>query len=465
MTDLWSLPATRIAAMVRAGDVSAVEVATSALARLEAVNPKINAVVDYRPEETMQTAQAVDAVLAAGGDPGPLAGVPITIKVNVDQKGWATTNGIKAQKDLIAPSHNPVVANLLGAGAVSLGRTNTPAFSYRWFTNNLLHGHTYNPRNRALTPGGSSGGAGAATAAGIGAIGHGTDIAGSVRYPAYACGIHGLRPTIGRIAVHNASGADRTIGGQIMSTSGPLARSIADLRLGFQAMAKADPRDPWSVPVPFHGPDLPLRAALCLHPDGSQTAPELVAELLDAAEKLRDAGWQVDQVDTVPPIAGASRIQLTLWLGDGYAGMVAAAEAEGDPGALAALASQKALADSIAMPDFSAALTQRIGIARKWAEFSAVYPVTLLPPSAALPFADNLDLRSPEDYQRVWELQHLMVGLAVAGMPALTLATGQTAKAEPVGIQIVAPRFREDVALAAAEAIEARGPAVTIAEP
>ncbi|MEI4473795.1 amidase family protein [Frigidibacter sp. MR17.24] len=464
-TPLWALPATRIAAMVRAGDVTAVAVAEAAMGRLAAANPAINAVVEHRPEDTLAAAEAVDAAIAAGRDPGPLAGVPVTIKVNVDQAGYATTNGLTAQKDLIATSHNPVVAHLLQAGAVPLGRTNTPAFSYRWFTGNLLHGHTHNPRRRDLTPGGSSGGAGAATAAGIGAIGHGTDIAGSVRYPAYACGIHGLRPTIGRIAAHNASGRDRTIGGQIMAVSGPLARSVGDLRLALSAMARAHPRDPWSVAMPLAGPPVARRAALCLRPDGMQTAPELMAELLAAAERLRDAGWQVDEVDALPPIAEAAVIQRTLWMGDGYQAMRAAAEAEGDPGALAALDGQRAFAETIGQAEFSDALVRRFGIASLWAQFTARYPVVLLPPSAELPFADDLDLKSTADYQRVWTAQDVQVGLPVSGLPALTLATGLTGDGTPLGIQIVAGRFREDVALEAAEAIEARGWAVSIAEP
>ncbi len=123
----------------------------------------------------------------------------LPLKVNVDQKGFATTNGVKLQRDLIAAVDSPVVANLRKAGAILLGRTNCPAFSFRWFTTNLLHGDTKNPRDPGITPGGSSGGAGAAVAAGIGHIAHGTDIAGSIRYPAYACGVHGLRPTLGRI--------------------------------------------------------------------------------------------------------------------------------------------------------------------------------------------------------------------------------------------------------------------------
>ena len=165
-----------------------------ALARLDAVNSRINAVVDHRPEDALSQAAALDQRLARGEDPGPLAGVPVTVKVNVDQAGYATTNGVTLQKDVIAQANNPVVDNLLRAGAVVLGRTNTPAFSLRWFTSNQLHGDTRNPRNAALTPGGSSGGAAAAVAAGIGHIAHGTDIAGSIRYPAYACGVHGLRP-------------------------------------------------------------------------------------------------------------------------------------------------------------------------------------------------------------------------------------------------------------------------------
>ena len=147
--------------------------------------------------------------------------MPVTVKVNVDQAGYATTNGVTLQKDVIAQANNPVVDNLLRAGAVVLGRTNTPAFSLRWFTSNQLHGDTRNPRNAALTPGGSSGGAAAAVAAGIGHIAHGTDIAGSIRYPAYACGVHGLRPTLGRVAAFNAALPERSLGGQITAVSGP----------------------------------------------------------------------------------------------------------------------------------------------------------------------------------------------------------------------------------------------------
>ncbi|MCH1997061.1 amidase, partial [Achromobacter xylosoxidans] len=166
MSDLWRLSAVELAARIRRRDVSAVQAAQSALDRLQAVNPLINAVVDHRPEDALAQAALVDQALARGEDPGALAGVPVTVKVNVDQAGFATTNGVTLQKDVIATANNPVVDNLRKAGAVIIGRTNTPAFSLRWFTGNRLHGNTLNPRNPALTPGGSSGGAAAAVAAG-----------------------------------------------------------------------------------------------------------------------------------------------------------------------------------------------------------------------------------------------------------------------------------------------------------
>ena len=232
-TDLWRLSASQIANLVALRKVSATEVAQSALARLNSTNPALNAVVECRPDEVLARARQVDRAIARGENVGPLAGVTVGIKVNIDQTGYATTNGLKSQKDLIARSNSPVVDSLLAAGAVPLGRTNTPAFSYRWFTSNLLHGATRNPHDAALTPGGSSGGAAAAVAAGICHLAHGTDIAGSIRYPAYACGVHGLRPSFGRVAAYNASAAqERVIGGQIMAVSGPIARTIDDLRLG-----------------------------------------------------------------------------------------------------------------------------------------------------------------------------------------------------------------------------------------
>src|SRR4026208_2269700 len=196
MSELWSLSASEVARLVRTRKVSAREVADSALRRLDSGSPLSTAVVDCRPDLVRKQAERVDSVLANGNDPGPLAGVPVTVKLNIDQAGFATSDGSRLQENLIAKFNSPAVDNVVRAGAVLLGRSNMPTFAMRWFTSNLLYGgtHTKNPRDPQLTPGGSSGGGAAGVAAGIGHIALGTDIGGSVRYPAYACGIHGLRP-------------------------------------------------------------------------------------------------------------------------------------------------------------------------------------------------------------------------------------------------------------------------------
>ena len=453
--ELWRLSATELASRIRAGDVSAREVAADALDRLAAVNGALNAVVDHRPEEVLAEAEAVDAARARGEALGPLAGVPVTTKVNADQRGFPTTNGLRLQKDLVAKDDSPVVANLRRAGAVLLGRTNTPAFSLRWFTTNSLHGETRNPRDPGLTPGGSSGGAGSAVAAGIGAIAHGTDIAGSVRYPAYACGIHGLRPSFGRIPAWNASSPERGIGPQLMAVSGPLARSIADVRLGLAAMAAPDPSDPWWVPAPLEGPPAPRKVALCLRPGGLAIVPEVEAALRDAARRLEAAGWQVEEIADTPPLREANDIQLTLWLGDGFAAVRAAAEREGDPAAIDLLDAFRPRAEALGPDAITQALTRRATLARQWSVFLAENPVLLVPVSGELPFPDGLD-RTPEGIARAFEAQLLQIALAPLGIPALTVTTGLVGRT-PVGVQVVAGRFREDLCLAAGEAIEAGG--------
>lgn len=456
MQDLWRLSAADLASLIKSKKVSAREAATVALARLDAVNPKINAVVDHRPDEVLKQAADVDAALARGEDPGPLAGVPVTIKVNVDQAGFATTNGLKLQRETIAKSNSPVVDNLRKAGAVLLGRTNCPAFSYRWFTTNLIHGDTKNPRDPSRTPGGSSGGAGAAVAAGIGQIAHGTDIAGSIRYPAYACGVHGLRPTMGRIPGFNAALPERTIGPQISAVSGPLARTIADIRLALAAMSARDVRDPWWVPAPLEGPTMPKRAALCLQPDGLETVAEVKAALTDAGKRLERAGWSVELIETTPPLREPADWQTKLWLGDGYEAQLATAEREGDPAALACLRGNRSKVFPFDAADFSRALTRRATLTREWLQFFESYAVLLIPVSAELPFPDNLDIKDEASFARVWRAQLPQIGIPFMGLPGLTVTTGLVGRV-PVGVQLVSGRYREDLCLLAGEAIEAGG--------
>ena len=464
MEDLWRLSATDLAALIKSKKVSAKEAAMAALARLDAVNPSINAVVDHRPAEVLAEAGAIDAAIARNQPMGPLAGVPVTIKVNIDQQGFATTNGLKLQRDVIAKTNSPVIDNLRKAGAVILGRTNCPAFSYRWFTTNLMHGDTKNPRDPGITPGGSSGGAGAAVAAGIGHIAHGTDIAGSIRYPAYACGVHGLRPTVGRIAAFNASLPERTIGPQISAVSGPLARTIGDLRIALAAMSGNDLRDPWWVPAPLEGLAVPKRAALCLCPDGLETAAEVKAAVADAGKRLERAGWVVEEIQNTPPLREAAELQTKLWLGDGYQAQLDAAEREGDPGALACLRGNRDKVFPFDAATFSKALTRRATLTREWLQFFENYAVVLMPVSSELPFPDGLDRRDDASFARVWRAQLTQIAIPFMGLPALTVSTGLVGRI-PVGVQVVSTRYREDLCLLAGEAIEAAGTPSTPVDP
>ena len=456
MKDIWRLPAQELAGLIRSKKVSAKEAAISALARLDAVNPAINAVVDHRPDDVLSQAAEVDAAIARGEDVGVLAGVPVTIKANIDQAGFANTNGLKMQADLIAKDNSPVVDNLRKAGAVILGRTNCPAFSYRWFTTNLVHGNTKNPHDPSITPGGSSGGAGAAVAAGIGHIAHGTDIAGSIRYPAYVNGVHGLRTTTGRIAAFNAALPERTIGPQIAAVSGPLARTIGDLRIALEAMSMYDVRDPWWVPAPLEGPPMPKRAALCVNPDGLDPVPEVRAAVVDAAKRLERAGWTVEEVTSLPPLKEAAEHQTKLWLGDNYEGQLAAAEREGDPGALACLRGNKSKVFPFDALTLSKILTRRATLVRDWSLFLEKYPVLLMPVSGELPFPDQLDTRDDASFARVWHAQMPQIAIPFMGLPGLTVSTGLVGRV-PVGVHLVAGRYREDLCLLAGEAIEAGG--------
>jgi amidase len=463
MAELWQHTATEIAGLIKARKVSATEVAKAALSRLEAVNPAINAIVQRTDEEALAAARAIDGAIARGDDPGPLGGAPITIKVNVDQTGLATTNGLRLQAGLVAKEDNPLVANLRRAGAVIVGRTNTPAFSLRWFTRNSLHGHTLNPVNRALTPGGSSGGAAAATAAGIGAIGHGNDIGGSIRYPAYACGIHGIRPTPGRVPTFNATGADRHIGAQLMAVNGPLARSIADLKVGLAAMSAKDLRDPWWTPAPLDTGSFVRRAALTVAPEGLKVQPAVEAALREAAARLVDAGWEVHEL-VCPPFRQPARLQAQLWLAEFRRTGAAAIEQEADPDATFVYAQMARLCPAPDMNALMDALQARLGFLRQWALFLEQYPVLICPVSAETPFPDLLDVASPDAFDRVMEAQLTQVGLPFMGLPGLTVTTS-ISNGVPCGAQLVAGRFREDVLLAAGADIEARGPRIAIAEP
>jgi amidase len=455
-TELWRLSAADLAHLIRTRKVSAREAAQAALRRLDAVNPQINAIVAHAPELVLEQADRLDERLARHKDPGPLAGVPVSVKINTDMAGFPTTNGTRLQKDWIAKVNSPAVENLVRAGAVLLGRSNAPTFALRWFTSNLLNGATRNPRNPALTPGGSTGGGAAAVAAGIGHLAVGTDIGGSLRYPAYACGIHGLRPTLGRVPAYNASSPERAIGAQMMSSTGLIGRTIEDLRVGLAAMSAADLRDPWWAAVPLEGPAAPLAAAMCLRPGGMQIAAEVEAAVLDAGRRLADAGWKVEEIEDAPSIREAADVQMRLWLGDGYAGLVDAAKRDGDPAAIAVVAAVRGMAEPLPCDVVSHAMVLRTTLQREWRLFFTRYPVLLLPVSGELPFPDGLDLQGEAGFQRVWNAQLPLRGPPALGLPGLAVSTNLIGSV-PVGVQILASHYREDLCLLAGKAIEAAG--------
>ena len=291
---LWQWTAAQIADATHNGQLSALEVTEAALERMATANRSLNAVVESLDDEARAAAKALDARAAPKG---PLHGVPVTVKVNTDQKGHATSHGVVAFKDLISPDDAPVVRNLRAAGAVIIGRTNTPEFSFRADTDNPLFGRTYNPWGRHLSAGGSSGGAGSAVMAGIGALAHGNDIGGSLRFPASANGAVTVKPGLGRVPSWNPSQtAESGLLARSMAVQGLLSRNAADLHLSMPALIAPDPRDPFHVPLPWRGTPLrqPIRVAVTREDFGFGLHPDVASALDKAASALSDAGYAVE---------------------------------------------------------------------------------------------------------------------------------------------------------------------------
>lgn len=464
--DLWRWSATELAAGIRHGAISSGEAVRATLDRIAAVNPVVNAIVDVLEKEAVAAAREADAARARGEALGPLHGVPATVKVNVDQRGRATTNGVVAFRDIIAVEDSPPVANLRRAGAIIVGRTNTPAFSHRWFTSNDLHGATRNPWNAAVTPGGSSGGAAAAVATGMGALAHGNDFGGSIRYPAYACGVAGLRPTPGRVPAFNPSAkAERPITAQLMSVQGPLARRIADLRLGFAAMAARDARDPNWLPVPLLGPPpaRPVRVAVAPDPFGD-AEPAVAAAVRDAGKALAEAGYAV--VEEVPPRLGeAADLWHRLVVNEERLGFADVVRSHGDARSRINIEAHLGYVAALDGNGILEAFGSRLSLMRDWQLFFDRVPIVVLPVSHRLPFDDDLDQTTDAgSVAKLMEAQRSLLATPVLGFPSVAVPTGLAA-GRPVGVQILAGRFREDLCLDAAEIVEARLPLATPIDP
>ena len=463
--DLWQFDATDLARLIRLGQVSSREATQACLTRLHAVNPAINAVVRVLEEEAVAAAEAADAARARGAALGALHGVPVTVKVNTDQAGCPTDNGVVAFRDAIASEDSPVVANLKRAGAIIVGRTNTPAFSMRMFADNALHGRTLNPRDPAVSAGGSSGGAGAAVATGIGAIAHGNDIGGSVRIPALFNGVVGLRVSLGRVPSYNPSQPiPRPVGAQLMAVQGPLTRSVRDARLALAVMAQGDPCDTRWADVPLEGPELPrpVRVALVPRNPGGFTHPAQAEAVHQAGRYLADAGYAVDEA--MPP--GLEEI-IETWHRIGSTDVLGAlaprVEELGDDDARTSMRLWLELYPPSDMQGVLAALAQRDLLLWRWLTFMQQYPLVVMPTLGDLAPPHNLDT-TREGQARVMDSIRVSLISPLLGVPAIAVPVGNHGRLRP-GVQILASRFREDLCLDAGEVVEAAEGGVTPIDP
>jgi len=455
-SEIWQWSAVATAEAIRSGKVSSEEVMRAHVARLHAANPALNAVVVDLSAQALEAARAADRAQASGAELGTLHGVPVTVKINVDVEGQANSNGVAGLADVIAPGDAPIVSNLRKAGAIVLGLTNTPEFSLRGFTDNPLHGQTLNPWDPAITCGGSSGGAGASVAMGIGAIAHGNDIGGSLRWPAFCCGISTIKPTLGRIPAFNPSApVERPPMAQLMSVQGPLCRDVADTRLALEVMSRRDIRDPWWVPAPLTGPPAPRCVAKAKIPADMETDPEVMAIIDRAAGWLADAGYEVAEVE-VPDIDATFQLWADLISTEITTLQLAQMKALGSPPFVGALEGILSLATILDMEGYMKGVAFRSRLLRQWLAMLEDWPVILAPVSVQPTPAFDADLKGLEAVQRIFRNDlRFNAAVSVLGLPVATTPIG-FANGAPVGVQLIGSRYREDLCLDAAAEIEAR---------
>jgi amidase len=453
--EVWRWRATDIAEQVRLGSISCVEVLQAFHTRIDAVNPRLNAIVHEDRERSIGAARRLDELRRkVPHEAGILCGVPMTIKLNVDVMGEATTNGVPSYSRRVAPADSSVVANLRRAGAIINGRTNVPPFSFRWFTEGPLYGRTLNPWSNDFTSGGSSGGAGVSVATGMCAVAHGTDIAGSIRYPAYVNGVIGLRTTSGRIPAYHPTATQRFYGLQSMSAQGPLARSVADAHLGLRAMIGADTRDPTWANVGIENDDdaEPVKVALVDEIPNAPVCDEVKKALLQAARSLAAAGYVVERAQP-PAIEQCVEIWQSIVMTESRCAMIAAVDATGDLPIMQSVHNMAACGPSVDLAGYIQAIARRDEMRRKWNEFLCSYPVLLMPASCRMPQPWGADQGTVDDMRELVAAQSPLIAVAALGLPGISVPTGMSGGL-PVGVQLVAASFRELRLLCAASVIE-----------
>ncbi|MCP3857004.1 MAG: amidase [Actinomycetia bacterium] len=457
MTELWKLSAVDIAAGVRGREYKPTEVLDSVLGRVEATNGELNAITYDLADRARAQAAAADDAVAAGGELGPLHGVPMTIKENVDQEGTPNVNGVPAFADNMATEDNPFVGHLRAAGAIFVGRTNTPEFSMRATTDNPLRGRTLNPWGEPISPGGSSGGAGSACAAGMGPLHHGNDIGGSLRFPSFANGVTTVKPTNFRVPTYNASApAERGPLSQAMSVQGIIARHAADVRLATRVIVHPDPRDPNCPPVPFDGPalDSPITVAVTTETGGYDIHPGIVELIERAADQLRDAGYRVVEADP-PPVAEAARGWFTVGSTEMEATLIPPMREYGSKTINDIFGWYFEMSEILDRDDYITTFGHRTRLMRDWNVFLDQHPLILTPFLMRPMYDHDYDARGFDEVKDMFESAIYSTGINYLGLPAGVIGM-DLVEDRPAAIQIVGRRFREDIICDALAAIEAR---------
>lgn len=455
MTEIWQKSALEIAADIADRAVSSREVVEAHLARIEQVNPRVNAIVRVLADDARRMADEADRALARGGELGALHGVPFTVKDNIDVSGQPTTNGLPIFAEAIAPVDAPVVERMLAAGAIPIGRTNLPDMGLRIDTDSSLYGRTQNPWMHGRTAGGSSGGEAAALATGMSPIGLGNDIGGSLRNPAHACGVASIKPSRGVVPdTQTYPTPDRSLSSQVMLNQGVMARRVADVRAGFDIVAGPDPRDPISLPVRLTGLGTGERLTIAVmpNPPGGSTHPEIQAAVRAAADVLADEGHDV--VEATPPDMEVSyllwaamlftelhdiRDQLDMVMGEGAKKIIASA-LEQFP--------------KISSLEWYFVQTQRDQLARKWSMWFADHHAVLLPTWTQPAFAADWDISGDEGSTGTLELMRPVLPGNLLGLPCAVVPAGM-AEGLPVGVQVMGGTYTDLRCLAVAEQIEA----------
>jgi amidase len=466
-TELWRMSATELAEAIRSRQVSSQEVIEAHLQHIEAVNGSINAVVIVMAEQALNAAKTADRTVADGADLGPFHGVPFTVKENIDVAGTPTTQGFKALTNAYPSRDAPIVERLKAAGAIPIGRTNLPSGAIRWHCESELWGATVNPWDRSRTPGASSAGEAAAIATGMSPLGLGNDGLGSLRHPAQCCGVSALKSTLGRIP--HASTVDATdiatIGMQLTQVNGPLARRVADLREAFDVMAGPTWRDPWTVPAPRRGPDpvKPVRAAVVLDPAGQGTAEQVQDGVRRAAHALEQAGYAVEELEP-PGIDAAAKALVIMYATPGIRAVWQQVMPASLPAATRRFMSAffEAADDPDALGAEQAFMT-RLALLRSWSEFQEDHPLIVAPIATDIPRKAGTDL---DEGQVAEDLRIMRMAMAVnaLGLPAVALPVG-IRDGLPQAVQLIGPRYREDLCLDAALALEDQVGIITPIDP